>query len=442
MPRTSSLHLNVFVGTTGHHEASWRYRKTQPERLGDVRYYQELAAVAERGKFDSFFLGDSLALGQVKYKAEGRMEPLMLLAAIATHTNRIGLVATASTTYAEPYNLARQFATLDHISAGRAGWNIVTSWAPGAVGNFGLERPREHAARYARAAEFLDVVTKLWDSWEDDAYVIDREAGIYVDPERVHRIDHEGANFQVGGALNVSRSPQGRPMLIQAGSSEDGRAFAASYAEAIFTAQQELSDAQAFYADMKARAAAAGRDPDGVSILPGLCPIVGSTEAEARATLSELNDLMIPEFGLRQLSLRFNGIDLSGYALDGPVPLHVFPRPNEVVGPQSRSQLIFDAVERDGLTLRQLLRLMAGAQGHRTLAGTPEQIADHIVQWVGNGAADGFNIMPPYLPTGLSDFVDQVVPLLQKRGVFRKEYEGTTLREHYGLSRPKSRYAP
>jgi FMN-dependent oxidoreductase (nitrilotriacetate monooxygenase family) len=435
------LHLNVFVANVGHHEAAWRYPRTHPERLGDLAYYQEIARAAERGKFDSFFLGDRLALGNVRFRAEGRFEPLMLLSALTTCTERIGLVATASTTYSEPYNLARQFASLDHISRGRAGWNIVTSWDANAAGNFGLPRSRSHAERYARATEYLDVVMKLWDSWDDDAYVIDRDAGVYVDTDRVHRIDHEGPNFTVTGPLNVPRSPQGRPLLVQAGSSDDGRAFAATYAEAIFTAQQELRDAQNFYSDIKRRATALGRDATRISILPGLCPIIGSTVAEAKAKQQELNDLTIPELGLRTLSQHLDGCDLSALPLDEPVPLHALPDPREIVGNQSRAQLIYTTVERDPtLTLRNLLRRFAGAAGHHVLAGTPEQVADHMIDWVERGAADGFNIMPAELPGGLTDVVDYVVPLLQKRGVFRSEYEGTTLREHYGLGRPATHF--
>jgi FMN-dependent oxidoreductase (nitrilotriacetate monooxygenase family) len=365
----------------------------------------------------------------------------MLLAALTTCTERIGLVATQSTTYTEPYNLARQFASLDHLTGGRAGWNIVTSWDANAAGNFGMVQLISHAERYARAAEYLDVVMKLWDSWQDDATVIDREAGVYVDTTRVHRIDHHGAAFDVNGPFNIPRMPQGRPLLVQAGSSDDGRAFAATYAEAIFTAQQDLGEAQAFYNDIKTRATALGRDASRISILPGLCPIIGSTEAEAKAIEQELNDLTIPELGLLTLSQRFNGVDLSGFSLDEPVPLHALPRPKEIEGAKSRAQLTFDLIEREpGLTLRNLLRRFAAAAGHRVVAGTPEQVADHMIDWVERGAADGFNIMPAELPGGLTDVVDYVVPILQQRGVFRHEYTGTTLREHYGLDRPESRY--
>jgi FMN-dependent oxidoreductase (nitrilotriacetate monooxygenase family) len=436
------LHLNVFVSGTGHHEASWRYPRTEPDRTVDISYYRRIAHIAERGKFDSLFLADQLALGRsIRHNAQDRLEPLTLLAALAATTERIGLIATASTTYTEPYNLARQFASLDHISGGRAGWNIVTSWSGEATGNFGHGKLLSHAERYVRATEYVDVVQKLWDSWDDDARRIDRDAGVYADTDRIHAINHEGPIFKVRGALTLPRTPQGNPVLVQAGSSEDGRAFAARFAEAIFTAQQELGDAQNFYADIKKRAASFGRDPAAVKILPGLSPFLGSTVAEARALEEEFNDLTIPEAGLRHLSARFDGADLSGFPLDGPVPLDALPKPEQVQGPQSRAETIVNLVKRENLTLRQLLRRLAGARGHRVLAGTPELIADHIVQWVEGRAADGFNIMPPYLPGGLTDFVDHVVPLLQQRGVFRRDYEGTMLRDHYGLPRPVSRFA-
>jgi FMN-dependent oxidoreductase (nitrilotriacetate monooxygenase family) len=441
MTSRSRIHLNVFVHTTGHHEASWRYPGAQPERIGDVRYYQEIAATAERGKLDSVFLGDHLALASVKYRAEGRFDPMMLLAALAVSTTQIGLIGTASTTYTEPYNLARQFASLDHLSRGRAGWNIVTTWVADVAANYGLPKPLPHAERYARATEYLEVVTKLWDSWQDDAHRIDRDAGIYVDPSRVHAIEHAGPYFKVHGALNVPRPPQGRPVLVQAGSSDDGRAFGAKYAEVIFTAQRELADAQAFYADMKRRAAAFGRDPDALLILPGLSPIVASTTAEARAIQQQLDDLTVPALGLKALSSIFDGADFTTLPLDEPVALDAFPDPATLVNSQSRAQLIIDLARRERPTLRRLLQRMAHARGHRVVLGTPEEVVDQMLDWVEHDAADGFNIVPPVLPQSLTDFVDQVVPLLQKRGVFRRDYEGTTLREHYGLVRPESRYS-
>ncbi|MCB4768698.1 LLM class flavin-dependent oxidoreductase [Ancylobacter sp. Lp-2] len=442
MTSNSRIHLNVFVPTTGHHEASWLHPDTQPERLTDIGYYRETAAIAERGTFDSLFLADQLALGRsVKHVAQGKLEPLTLLSALAGATERIGLIATASTTYSEPYNLARQFASLDHISGGRAGWNIVTSWSAEAAGNFGLSQRNSHSDRYRRATEYVEVVRKLWDSWEDDARLHDRSSGLYADVGRIHAIDHEGEEFRVRGPLDLPRPPQGHPVLVQAGSSDEGRGFAARYAEAIFTAQQHLSDAQAFYADVKRRAVGFGRDPGGIKILPGLSPILGSTEAEARAREEELNDLTIPAVGLKHLSQRFDGFDFTGFPLDEPIPAEAFPRPATVQGAQSRSQVILDIVDRERPTLRGLLRRLAGGRGHKVLAGTPAAIADHIQLWVEQGAADGFNIMPATVPAGLADFVDEVVPILRKRGLFRTDYAGRTLRDHYGLVRPASRYA-
>ncbi|WP_018390370.1 LLM class flavin-dependent oxidoreductase [Ancylobacter sp. FA202] len=439
---TKHIHLNVFVPTTGHHEASWLYSGSQPERLTDVDYYREIAAIAERGKFDSLFLADQLAIGRsVKHVAQGKLEPLTLLSALAGSTSHIGLIATATTTYSEPYNLARQFASLDHISAGRAGWNIVTSWSAEAAGNFGLDQRNSHTDRYRRATEYVEVVRKLWDSWEDDARVLDRTRGIYADTARIHAIDHLGETFRVRGPLDIPRSPQGNPVLVQAGSSDEGRGFAARYAEAIFTAQQVLSEAQNFYADVKRRALAFGRDPDGIRILPGLSPILGSTEAEARALEEELDDLTLPVVGLKHLSQRFDGFDFSVFPLDERIPIEAFPRPETVQGAQSRSQVILTIVEREKPTLRQLLRRLAGGRGHKVLAGTPNTVADHIQLWVEQRAADGFNIMPAFMPGGLIAFVDEVVPILQARGLFRRDYTGRTLREHYGLTRPESRYA-
>ncbi|WGD30540.1 LLM class flavin-dependent oxidoreductase [Ancylobacter sp. WKF20] len=442
MTTRTDIHLNVFVPTTGHHEASWLHPSTQPERLTDIAYYRETAAIAERGTFDSLFLADQLAVGRsVKHVAQGKLEPLTLLSALAGSTEHIGLIGTASTTYNEPYNLARQFASLDHISQGRAGWNIVTSWSAEAAGNFGLAQRNAHADRYRRATEFVEVTTKLWDSWEDDARVHDRARGVYADTDRIHAIDHDGEEFRVRGPLDLPRSPQGRPVLVQAGSSESGRSFAARYAEAIFTAQQDLADAQAFYADVKNRALAFGRDPNGVKVLPGLSPILGSTEAEARAHEEALNDLTLPVVGLKHLSQRFDGFDFSGFPLDEEIPLDAFPKPETVQGAQSRSQVILTLVERERPTLRQLLRRLAGGRGHKVLAGTPKAVADHIQLWVENRAADGFNIMPAVIPAGLAEFVDEVVPILRQRGLFRHEYAGRTLRDHYGLTRPESRYA-
>ncbi|GGL18019.1 monooxygenase [Sphaerisporangium melleum] len=432
---TRRLHLNAFLMGVGHHEAAWRHPRTEPARLTDVRHYQELARIAERGLLDSVFLADGLALqGDVRHNAIGGLEPLTLLSALAAVTDHIGLIATVSTTYNEPFHVARTFASLDHISGGRAGWNIVTSAGEAEARNFGRERPA-HADRYARATEFLEVVTKLWDGWEDDAIVGDRRLGQYADTGRIHPADHHGTHFRVAGPLNTSRSPQGHPLLVQAGSSEDGKEFAARFAEAVFTAQQTLAEGQEFYADLKSRLARYGRSPGELLILPGISPIIGGTEEEAQRLARELEDLIIPAYGLAQLS-HLVGIELTEDDLDRPLPAI----PVETEGAQSRRKLIIDLARREGLTVRRLLGRLAGGRGHRVVAGTPEQIADQIQSWFENGAADGFNIMPPTLPDGLTAFVEHVVPDLQVRGLFRTEYESRTLRGNYGLPRPASRY--
>lgn len=430
------LHLNAFLMGVGHHEAAWRHPRTDPALITDVRHYQRLAETAERGTLDSVFLADGLALqGDVRHNALGALEPLTLLSALAAVTEHVGLIATVSTTYNEPFHVARKFASLDHISGGRAGWNIVTSAGEAEAHNFGIERPA-HAARYRRATEFLDVVTKLWDSWEDDAVLRDRRAGRYADSAKIHPIRHTGDHFGVSGPLNIARSPQGHPLLVQAGSSRDGIEFAARHAEAVFTAQQTLEDGQAFYAGLKGRLAGYGRRPEQVLVLPGISPIIGSTEREALRLEKELEDLIIPAYGLAQLS-QMTGIHLGEDDLDRPLPdVGV-----ETEGAQSRRRLVVELARRENLTVRQLLGRLAGGRGHRVVAGTPERIADEIQLWFENGAADGFNIMPPVLPDGLTVFVDHVVPELRSRGLFRTEYTGRTLRENYGLGRPPSRFA-
>jgi FMN-dependent oxidoreductase (nitrilotriacetate monooxygenase family) len=435
---TRRLHLNAFLMAPGHHDAAWRHPLSRPHRATDISYFEDLARTAERGTFDSIFFADGLAIWnqRISSNVSGVLEPLLVLAAVARATDRIGLIATVSTTFNEPFHLARKFATLDHISGGRAGWNIVTSGSEAEANNFNRDEHLDHRIRYERAAEFLDVATALWDSWADDAVVLDTEAGIYADPDKVRAIDHSGEHFKVRGPLNVQRSPQGWPVLVQAGSSEDGKEFAARWAEAIFTAQQTLSDGQTFYKDVKTRAERYGRDPEGIKILPGICPIIGSTEAEALRLEQELTDLQVIEYGLTQLSNMLN-VDLSGLPLDGPLPDDLLPTEDDVNGNKSRFTLVSELARRDRLTIRQIIARLGGGRGHRVFAGTPEQIADQLEEWFRSGAADGFNVMPPILPAGLSDFVDQVVPILRDRGLFRNEYEGRTLREHYGLPRPE-----
>ncbi|MEO6064147.1 MAG: LLM class flavin-dependent oxidoreductase [Lysobacterales bacterium] len=435
------LHLNLFIQSRGHHEASWRHPDASHRSLSDIAYYREVAQRAEAGLFDSIFLADTLALmDTVGHAASNWLEPITALAAIAGSTARIGLIATASTTYTEPYNLARQFASLDHISGGRVGWNIVTSWLAAAAGNFGDLGLVSHADRYARGEEYMQVVKGLWDSWADDAVIDDRASGHYANPARIRPIDHKGAFYRVAGPLNMPRGPQGRPVFVQAGSSETGRRFAARHAEAVFTAQMEKATAQDFYKDLKGLVAAEGRMPERVLILPGLSPVIGATETEARRMIKELNDLTDPEVGRRRLSGRFGGHDFSHLPLDKPLAPEDFPDPGSVEAARSRTEVIVGLVRREKFTLRQLLAYLAGARGHFATAGTPEQIAALIEDWFNEGAADGFNLMPPILPSMLDTFIAEVVPLLQRRGLFRTVYDGNTLREHFGLGRPASQF--
>jgi FMN-dependent oxidoreductase (nitrilotriacetate monooxygenase family) len=434
------LNLNLFIYPGGHHEAAWRYKDSQPERMLDIGFYQDLARQAEAAKLDAVFFADGPALADnIRHASRFRLEPLTWLSAIAAATKCIGLIGTASTTYSEPYNLARQFASLDHLSGGRAGWNIVTTSAASAAQNFGLPVHPVHADRYDRAREFLDVVSSLWDSWEDDALVIDKASGVFADTDKIHAIDHVGRHFKVAGPLNTPRTPQGRPVYVQAGASDDGRAFAARHAEAIFTAHQTLANAQEFYADIKRQAAGFGRNPDHIKILPGISPFIGGTEAEAKRLEQDFNDLIQPEYSLGQLR-RMIGLDLSKHDLDGPFPRHLVRTDGEL-GVASRFQVVLDIIDREKPTIRQLIQRLAGGRGHHVIAGTAEQIADAMQTWFENVAADGFNVMPPYLPGGFDAFADQVVPILRRRGLFREDYTGTTLRDHFGLPRPDSRYA-
>lgn len=438
---TQQLHLNLFIHSRGHHEASWRHPASSPLALTDIRYYQDLAQRAEAGLFDSIFLADQLALGDdVDQAARTWLEPVTVLAAVAVATSRIGMIATASTTYTEPFNLARQFGSLDHISNGRVGWNIVTSWLATAARNFGGTAQVSHADRYARGEEFMSVVKALWDSWADDAVIDDRNSGRYARADRIRPINHAGQYYQVAGPLNLPRCPQGRPVFVQAGSSDTGRRFAARHAEAVFTAHMEKATAQAFYADLKALVAAEGRAPEQVLILPGLSPMIASTEAEAQRLARETNELSDPEVGRKRLCGRFGGHDFSHLPLDRPLVPEDFPPPASVEAARSRTEVILSLVRREKPTLRQLLASLAGARGHFTFAGTPEQVVDLIENWFTDGAADGFNIMPPLLPAMLDVFSAEVIPLLQRRGLFRTAYEGKTLREHYGLAWPKSTF--
>lgn len=436
------LKLGAFIMATGHHIAAWRHPDADADAGHSIDHYRGLAETAERGKFDLVFVADSPAGWDGDKDAETRsrvshsahFEPVTLWSALSQVTERIGFVATASTTYEDPYLLARKFASLDHISKGRAAWNVVTTGADVSK-NFSIAGHPAHANRYERAEEVVDLVLDLWDSYEDDALIRDKQSGIFLDPDKVHKVNHHGKFFDVAGPLNVARSPQGRPVVVQAGASEPGRELAARTAEVIFTANQTLEDAQEFYSDIKGRLAKFGRRPEQLLIMPGIFAVLGGTEKQAQENYEFIQSLVHPTIAWSILKQYYVGVDLSGYSLDDKAP----PLPTNTELNKSRLKLVSDLAAR-GLSLRELYLSLATARGHRTVVGTPEQVADAIGEWFHGGAADGFNIMPPVLPTGLTDFVDQVVPVLQRRGWFRTEYEGATLRENLGLERPVNRF--
>jgi alkanesulfonate monooxygenase len=432
------LRLGSFFHPTGHHVASWLDESAQIDAGTNFRHYAELASISESAKFDLMFLADALATRDGRLDALKRwpqymayFEPLTLLSAIAALTNRIGLVATATTSYNEPYNVARKFASLDLISGGRAGWNVVTSSNQSEAYNFGREAHFEHDARYDRASEFVDVVRGLWKSWDDDAFVRDRATATYFDPERLHELNHAGAHFRVKGPLNVARSPQGEPVLFQAGSSEAGRELAARTAEAVFTPQTYVEPAREFYADLKGRMRKYGREPWRLKVMPGLNPIVGRTLAEAKEKYEHLQSLIHPDVGLELLGYSLGKFDLRPYDIDGPLPDAV-ERYGTNAG-QTAFRQILGWARTEKLTIRQLYQRFAGARGQRTVIGTASMIADDMALWFDSHAVDGFLIQPATLPGGLNDFVALVIPELRDRGLFRCEYEGATLRENMGL---------
>lgn len=429
------LHLNLFIMGRGHHEAGWRHPLGGHMKMSDFSRYLNYAQTAERGLFDSVFLADILSLNHGgKYTPTGELEPLTVLAALAASTKNIGLVATASTSYFEPFNLARQFASIDHISHGRVGWNIVTSWAKNAEANFGLDTQPSHESRYSRAWEFMEVVTRLWDSWEADAIVDNPDTGVYLDTRKVSAINHKGEHYSVRGPLNIERSPQGRPVFFQAGSSSGGIKFAAAHAEAIFTAQPDLVSAQSFYREIKMAVEANGRRPEHALVFPGISPVIAESDHIAAQILEELNELTSVETGLERLSSRFGGYDFSSLPLDAVLSPDDLPSPESVQAAQSRAAVIVKYVKTHRPTLRELLRFMSGARGHFALTGSPEKIADTVEEWFVKGAADGFNLMPPIMPVMLDRFVDEVIPLLQKKGIFRTKYDEINLRKRLNLS--------
>jgi FMN-dependent oxidoreductase (nitrilotriacetate monooxygenase family) len=433
------LHLNVNLLHSGVYASAWRQPESDPAAFFDVGHYVRVAQIAERGKLDAIFLADTPAVtDRIDYRPFLSMEPTIVLATVAAATSHIGLIATASTTYNEPYNIARRFATLDHASGGRAGWNVVTTADAAASRNFGLPGVPEHKTRYDRAKEFADVVHALWDSWEDDAFVGDKASARFVDVTKVHPIRHRGTYYSVEGPLNVPRSPQGRPVTVQAGGSNDGRDLAAATADAVFTLAQSIEEGAAYAHDLRGRAIAIGRPAQSIVILPGLATVIGSTEAEAKQRQDELWNLVPIEYSLARLAGTLQ-ISPDQLELDKPLP---DPLPLPANANQTMFHGTVNLARRGNLTVRQLLRALGGGVGHRIIVGTPEFIADDIEAWFKAGAADGFNLMPDVLPTGLEVFVDTVVPILQKRGLFRTDYEGKTLRDHFGLARPPSQFAP
>ena len=436
MTGKQQMKLGAFLMAGGHHIAAWRHPDAHALAGSDIDHYIALAQMAEAAKFDMIFVEDAAAIRERNPDLAGQaarstsFEPLSLLAALAVNTSHIGLVATASTSYTEPYGLARTFASLDQLSGGRAGWNLVTSASDLEAENFASSGLRPHAQRYERAQEFADAVLALWDSVEDNAYVLDGAAATYADPRKLHPVDHHGRYFTATGVLDSPRSPQGRPVMVQAGASDVGKDLAARTADVVFAAAQTLADSKAYYDDVKSRLAKFGRQPDDLKIMPGVSPIVAGSESEAREMYETLQALIPDAVGVALLASYLSIGDLSGYDLDGPLP--DMPQTQAM---QSRQQLIIDTGKRENLSIRESARRFAGARGHWQVFGTPVQIADALQERFEAGAADGFNIMPPLFPTGLQDFIRLVVPELRRRGLFRDAYEGRTLRAHLGLKR-------
>ena len=432
--------LAVLIQGTGAHPASWLQTETAADASTDIDFFVASARLAEQGRFDLFFVADTPAARTDHLDAWSRfpmfmnvLEPLTLLSAVAGATTHIGLGATASTSFYEPYNVARLFASLDHISRGRAAWNVVTSANDYAARNFGLERLPPHRARYERAYEFVQVVKQLWDSWEDDAFVHDRAGGRNFDPAKLHVLDHQGAHFRLHGALNIGRSPQGQPVVIQAGASETGKSFAAEFAEIVFASDTDVASGRVFYDDLKARMAPFGRSPHALKVLAGLPVVIGATAQQAEDKYQALQALIHPDVGRMRLSTDLE-VDLSDLPLDEPIPLDRIPEKSNF---HQTYFATIAAMIRRGMTLRETY--MAYERGLKTLRGTPLQVADHMEEWITGGAADGFMMLFHAMPGGLRDFVQQVVPELQRRGLVRREYEGRTLRDHLGLRRPANR---
>jgi len=437
---TRQLRLGAFMRPVSIHTGAWRFPGAWPDANFNLAHLRQLIQTLERAKFDAFFMADHMAVLNMPVAALKRshtvtsFEPFTLLAALSQATEHIGLIATATTTFDVPYHIARRFASLDHLSNGRAGWNIVTTSNPDAALNFGMDEQMDHDERYARAREFYDVVTGLWDSFAEDAFVRDVESGVYFDPARMHTLGHKGKYLSVRGPLNIARPVQGWPVIVQAGASDAGRQLAAEVAEVIFSGVNLLADAQSFYADIKSRAEKAGRKRDHIKILPGCFVVVGDTLEEAQKTKALLDSRVHPDSGIGTISAQL-GFDASGFDLDGPLP--EIPETN--TGKTGRQRLI-DMARRENLTVRELAQRVGGSFGSLEMIGTPAMIADQMETWLKEEGSDGFNVLFPWLPGGLDDFCNKVVPELQRRGLFRREYEGKTLRENLGLPRPGNRF--
>ena len=426
------MKLGLFLAGYGHHVASWRHPHAAERGPMDLNHLVDIAKTAEKGKFDLLFLADSLFVSETSHpNILSRFEPLTLLSVLARETQSIGLASTASTTYEEPFHLARIFSSLDHISNGRAAWNIVTSSINSTAENFNGTRHMEHELRYERAEEFVEVTNKLWRSWESDTFLRNKQDGEFINASKLHTIDHQGKHFKVKGPLNIEQSPQVRPLLIQAGSSPTGTELAAKVADVVFTAQRNKPDAQSFYEKLKQKAKRYDKSNNQIAIMPGLFPVIGDTEAQANQYYQELQDLILPEVGLKILAPYVGEIDLTQYDLSTRFADINFDTGN---GVQSRFEVILKDAEANDLTLEQVMKQVAGSRGHHIVIGTPEQVADKMEDWFVNQAADGFNIMPPLLPTQFEKFVEQVIPILQERNLVQKAYTAGTLREKFGLT--------
>ena len=431
--RKTQMKLGLSMRYLGYHDAAWRHPEVPPGGATDFKYFLNSARIAERGKFDMVFFADGIGIraddnppgSLARTNRNVELEPLTLLSALAAMTSHIGLVSTASTTYNEPYHIARKFASLDNISGGRAGWNVVTSWSEQEAWNFSRDTHLDYDTRYDRAKEFVDVVTGLWDSWENDAFVHDKASGQFYDPSKLHVLNHRGKHFTVRGPLSAPPTPQGRPILVQAGAAEQGQEIAAANADVVYAAQVDLAGAKAYYAGLKARMAKYGRAPELLKVMPAVTTIVGRTRAEAQAKFDQLQELIDPMVGLASLFNAFG--DLSGYPLDGPVP--------EPVNAKVRSIAynLWNLAQRENLTIRQFYQKKSAGSGGLLLKGSAEDVADAMEEWMAEEAADGFNLTPTHLPHGIDDFVELVVPELRRRGRFRTEYESTTLRGNLGL---------